>query len=137
MVFQNRENNAAQPDKKDESDMNFEHTHQVRLFHSISGLIPGLVLIMIGVLLMLSHWGMLNGQWWQYFLVGLGVIFLIEAWIIYINPVTRRPILGRIAAALALIIAGLVFLFDEGKWWPLVLIVIGVGLVLFYVFRRR
>jgi hypothetical protein len=71
---------------------------------SLSGLLPGLILILLGVLFLLNNAGRLpEDDWWQYFLVGLGVIFIIEAWVQYVNNRTGWPKFGRILAGLVLI----------------------------------
>jgi hypothetical protein len=104
----------------------------------IGGLLPGLILILLGVLFLLDYLKMLPGdQWWQYFLVGLGIIFIVEAWMQYLNPATRRPGFSRIISGLVLVGVGLFFLFGFSQWWSLVLIVIGLLLVLNFVFRGR
>jgi hypothetical protein len=103
----------------------------------VSGLLPGLVLVLLGVLFLLDNAGKLPGEdWWQYFLVGLGLIFIILAWVQYVNPRRGRPQLWRILAGLGLIATGLVFLFGYREWWPVVLIIVGVLLMLVFVFRR-
>jgi chromate transport protein ChrA len=117
---------------KYEADPDSSFRRPVLVYSSESGLLPGLILVMIGVLFLLSTYGLLGGEWWQYFLVALGVVFLIEAWIQYINPATRRPRIGRTIAGLVLITVGLIFLFDASQWWPLILIVIGIILIVQY-----
>ena len=119
------------------SDQDSPFRRPVHAYSSISGLLPGLILILIGVLFLLSNYGLLRGEWWQYFLVALGVIFLVEAWIQYINSATRRPRIGRIIAGLVLITVGLIFLFDATQWWPLILIVIGIILSVQFIVKRK
>jgi Flp pilus assembly protein TadB len=103
----------------------------------LTGLLPGLALILVGVLFLLDNAGLLPGDdWWQYFLVGLGLVFIILSWVQYINPKRGRPRFWRILAGLALVATGLVFLFGFRDWWPVVLIVVGVALVLLFVLRR-
>jgi len=105
---------------------------------SASGLLPGLILLLLGVIFLLNQLGALSkDEGWQYFLVGLGVIFLIEAWVQDINPASGRPRAGRIIAGFILIVVGLVFLFSSTQWWPLALIIAGLGLLLNFIIRRR
>ena len=89
------------------------------------GLFWGLLLIWLGVSLLLSMQGF--GAWWQYFIIGLGVIFLIEA------RVRGR---GRIIVGLVLIGVGVAFLTGIGNWWPLILILVGLAIVLNTWLRR-
>ena len=128
---------AQEAGKISGSDQDSPFRRPIHAYSSISGLLPGLILILIGVLFLLSNYGLLRGEWWQYFLVALGVIFLVEAWIQYINPATRRPRIGRIIAGLVLITVGLIFLFDSTQWWPLILIVIGIILSVQFIVKRK
>ena len=89
------------------------------------GLFWGLLLIVLGISFYLSMLGW--GSWWQFFLIGLGVIFLIEGRI-------RGP--GRIFLGLVLIAVSVALLTGLGNWWPLILIVAGLA-VIFNSWRRR
>lgn len=101
------------------------------------GVFWGLVLILLGIVLFISFQGWITwGEWWQYFLIGLGLIFLIESLVRYTNREYRRPRFGRVIAGLVLIFVGLAFLLGFGKWWPLILIVVGLA-VLFNVWLKR
>lgn len=90
--------------------------------HSVSW---GLLLICLGVSFFLSMQGF--GAWWQYFIIGLGGILLIEA---------RRHGTGSIIAGVILIGVGVAFLTGIGNWWPLILIVVGVAILLNSWLRR-
>lgn len=104
----------------------------------MSGLFWGLILILLGVVFFLSSQGWFPiGEWWQYLLIGLGVIFLIESLVRYANPTYHRPRFGRFVAGLVLIFVGLAFLLGFGKWWPLILIVIGLAVLLRVAFQKR
>ncbi len=96
-----------------------------------SGVFWGLVLILLGIVLFLSSQGWLPwGDWWQFFLIGLGIVFLIESLVRYSNPAYRRPRFGRVIAGLVLIFVGAAFIFGIGRWWPLILIIVGLLIVL-------
>jgi hypothetical protein len=103
----------------------------------VSGLLPGLILVVLGILFMLSHYGYLEGEWWQYFIVGLGVIFIIESWVQHRFITSTRVRVGRIVAGILLIVGGLLFLFDPNKWWPIILIVVGIILIIRFIIVRR
>ncbi len=97
----------------------------------------GLILIVLGIVFFLYTQGWLTrGEWWQYFLIGLGLIFLIESLVRYSGRESHRPGLGRAAAGLILIFIGAAFLLGFGNWWPLILIVVGLA-VLLNVWSRR
>ena len=103
----------------------------------ISGLFFGLILVVVGVVLFLSMQGLISwDDWWKYFIIGLGCIFLIEVLVRYTRPAYRRPVFGRLITGLILICVGVAFLTGIGNWWPLILIVIGLA-ILFNTFLRR
>lgn len=97
----------------------------------------GLILILLGVLFLMSEMDRISwSDWWAYFLIGLGAILLIEALLRAVSPDSRRAIGGRLVAGPILIVIGGSHLIGLEHWWPLILIVVGVG-VLISAFIRR
>jgi hypothetical protein len=89
-------------------------------------LLPGIMLIMLSGLFLLEHNGYLEGEWWQYFLVGFGVVFLMESMMQYQASKSRRAKIGRLITGIALIVCGLLLLFHPNQWWPWVLMGLGI-----------
>jgi hypothetical protein len=131
MNKENAEKNTIKPDKSKGQSAALGRPQ------SFAGVFPGLVLVLLGVLFLLSQYGYLQGEWWQYFLVGLGVIFVILAWVQHLGQDSGWPRLGLIFTGLLLIAIGLLFLFDPNNWWPLLLIAAGLVLIIRYVFLRK
>jgi uncharacterized protein YjeT (DUF2065 family) len=77
------------------------------------------------------------GTWWQYFLIGLGLIFIIDGLAHYLYPAYRDMAFGRFIPGVILLFVGLAFVFGFSQWWPLVLIAVGVIILLNLLFRRR
>jgi len=103
----------------------------------ISGLFFGLILILLGVVFFLSAQGWISwGDWWKYFIIGLGFIFLIEVLVRYTKPAYRRPIFGKLIAGIILICVGAAFIGGIGNWWPLILIIVGLAILLNVWLRR-
>jgi hypothetical protein len=103
-----------------------------------SGITGGLILILLGVLFLLTEMGRIGwADWWAYFLVGLGGIFLLEAAIQAASAEGRRRIPGRIAAGLILVVIGGAHLIGFMAWWPLILIAIGIVLVISPLLRKN
>ena len=100
-------------------------------------ILPGTILILLGIIFLISYYGYLGGEWWQYFVVGLGVLFVIETWIHHPNLALGRFRYGRIVSGIILVIGGLLFLFNPSWWLPLVLIGVGVILVMVFILRRE
>ena len=91
----------------------------------------GLTLILLGVLFLLIN---LNYLDWSdlaaYFLLGLGLILLVEGLSLKSTPGAQRSPMGKILAGIILIIIGAGNIFGHFTWWPLILIVIGLYLLL-------
>jgi hypothetical protein len=102
------------------------------------GLFWGLILVLLGVLLFGAMQDWLRWDtWWQIFLVGLGVIFLVEALVHSLNSSTKRGVFGRVIAGLILITVGAAFLIHIEQWWPLILIVIGIAIISRFIISRH
>ncbi len=108
--------------------------------HRYNGFRPiffGLVLILIGVLFFLQNQGLIGAdRWWQYFLVGLGIIFLIDAAFRYRQGPDEGAARGRVIVGVILMGIGIVFLAGASAWWPLILIVVGVAVIAGGLWRR-
>ena len=104
----------------------------------ISGVVFALILLTLGVLLTLAVRGLiLWDDWWKYFIIGIGVVFLIEVLIRYAKPAYRRPMFGRFVTGLILICLGVAFIGGFGTWWPLILVAIAVAILLRLLLWRK
>ncbi|HZP20148.1 MAG TPA: hypothetical protein VFB16_08045 [Bauldia sp.] len=104
--------------------------------------VGAVVLIAVGVIFLLRNWGMpLPDNWWALFLLIPAAGAATAAWRAYnaygeVNGAVAGPLLG----AAILVALAVIFLLDVNiDWqmvWPVILIVIGVGLLL-RNYRRR
>jgi hypothetical protein len=91
----------------------------------------GLILILLGVLFLLAQMNRISwADWWAYFLVGLGGIFLLEFLISRLSTTSPQARTGRLIAGVVLIIIGGAYLIGFVEWWPLILIAIGLVVLL-------
>jgi peptidoglycan/LPS O-acetylase OafA/YrhL len=105
---------------------------------SMPGLFFGLLLVLLGVIFFLAAQDLMAwGDWWKYLIAGLGGIFVIEALVRYARPAPRRPRFGRLIFGIILIGVGLAFIVGWGSWWPLILIIVGLAILLNTWLRRR
>jgi hypothetical protein len=113
-----------------------ESIPEVRLIDAIFG---GLVVALIGGVLYLAASGAVSGvgwgNFWAYFLLGLGVLLLIKGMTMFLIPPARHKAYGDIQGGLILGIIGgtFVMLLSGGDWstsWPLFLVIAG-GVIVF------
>jgi hypothetical protein len=125
-------------DNKSWREQNREWRHDKRLNDPMRGLFWGLMLILLGGLFFSAMQNWLSwDNWWQLFLIGLGIIFLVDALVRYLNPSTRFGIFGRVIPGLILVVVGSAFYFSMETWWPLILIVIGAAILIRMIVYKR
>ena len=101
---------------------------QSRPFH---GLYYGLVLILLGGLLLANQQGWISGNaWWQWLLIGLGAISIINGLVQYRAPEYHHSRRHKFVWGAVLIALGVIFLLGFSNWWPIVLIGAGVAVIL-------
>ena len=104
----------------------------------LRGLLPGLILILLGILLFLATQGSLPWDiWWQYLLIGLGAVFIFDGLAHYLNPSYRDTAFGRFIPGVILLFVGIAFVYGFGRWWPLVLIAAGIIVLINLLLRRK
>jgi len=95
-----------------------------------SGIFGGLILILLGVLFLLATMDVISwGDWWAYFLVGLGAIFIIEFIVRSVTPAYLRQDKGKLVIGTVLVIIGGAHILGMVSWWPLILIAVGIIIV--------
>ena len=108
------------------------------LERTISGIGWGLFFILIGVLVFAQNKGWTNDHGWLYFFIGLGAILVIGFLIRYLlGNKNLWNALSGLVAGLALIYIGIAFLYGFGDWWPLALLVIGIGILVKGIMNRK
>jgi hypothetical protein len=100
----------------------------------------GGVLIAIGVFLLLSNvTGRETGNWWALFILIPAIASLANAWRLYqISGQVTEAVIGPMVGGVILlfVFAMLFFGFNWGLFWPVLLILAGIG-ALVGVFARR
>ncbi len=104
-----------------------------------SGIGWGLVLILIGILVFAdNHDWLRSGVGWLYFVIGVGVIFIIGFLVRSLrNTANVGSSIGGLILGMSLVYVGAAFLFGFGNWWPIVFILIGFGYLVKAAWQRR
>jgi MFS family permease len=99
--------------------------------YPLRGLFPGLLLIFLGGMVLANQQGWISGDsWWQWLLIGFGVIFLISGLLQSRVAEYHHGRRGRFIWGIALIALGLLFLLGFSQWWPVIIIGVGVSCLL-------
>ena len=134
----NNTNTQRQPDYRDWREQRRAWRDERRARRGpLGGLFWGLMLIMLGLVFFAHQQAWISDDnWWQYLLVGLGTVFIIDGLVRYWSADYRRESLGRFIPGIILIGVGIAFIFNFSQWWPVVLIAVGVVILLSFLFRR-
>jgi asparagine N-glycosylation enzyme membrane subunit Stt3 len=125
------------PEQSDQPEGNYRHDRRHRR-EPASVILGGIFLILLGVLLFLASQGILAwDKWWQFLIIGIGIILLIDSIIRYQKESSAGFRIGRLIAAIVLIGIGVAFLLGNVTWWPLVIILIGVAIIIGGLLRPR
>ncbi|MBN1155532.1 hypothetical protein JXB12_11500 [candidate division KSB1 bacterium] len=90
----------------------------------------GVMIIWLGLTLFLMKIGLIyDGDWWSCLLVGLGIILLIESFIKMSDPKYKAPFTAKLLGGLVLVAIGSGGIYGLDRWWPLIIIAVGIGLV--------
>jgi hypothetical protein len=102
----------------------------------VAALAGGLVLIWLGVSYSLEQRDYLPGDlWWAYFLVGVGVILLLQGLVMY---GTGRRGLGPITGGAVAIAVGIAFIENrQADLWPVLLVILGIAVIIAGISSRR
>ncbi len=124
-----KESKEIQEEERQPMEGKHHHDH-------ISRITGGLILIVLGVLFLLATFGHISwGDWWAYFLVGLGIILIIDVVIRSVVPEYQQDPTGKLIGGVVLIIIGGAFIFGFTRWWPLIIIAVGVVIIFTSLFR--
>jgi hypothetical protein len=125
------------PEQPEQSEEYYRHGRR-RHRDRISAVLGGVIIILVGILLFLANRGILSWDtWWQYLILGIGIILLIDSVIRYPQEGSAGFRFGRLIAGIVLIGVGAAFLLGAVAWWPLIIIVVGVVVVVVALLRPR
>ena len=133
MPEQKYRNEKEEKQEKDEKSQDEKWRHD-----PLGRVISGLIVIAVGAMFLLATQDKIAWEdWWAYFLLALGGVFIFEVLVRSVIPAYRRPVFGKLIAGLVLIAIGASNIYGLVSWWPL--IIIGVGVIILFggLFRVR
>jgi hypothetical protein len=114
-----------------------EERREARYRRPWHGLFFGLTLLLLGSLFLLNQAGIVVGNaWWQFLLLGLGAIFIVDWLAHFLTSDRRMHWYGGLVIGTILMAIGAIFLLGFGFWWPLAVIAGGVAVLTGTLLRR-
>lgn len=128
---------AERYEKYEKGEKHEEKTEKGRRGNVVGPIAGGLVLIWLGITFYMQQAGYLpSDNWWAYFIAGIGVIIIVQGLINY--SMSRIPFAGSFIGGAILLIIGLAFISNIGvNFWPLILVVIGIAILISSLTARR
>ena len=112
-------------------------THHKKQHDSLSRIFFGVIIIWLGISFLLVNQNYYYWfDWWAYFLLGLGIIFLIEAVIYLVRPELSRSYMGNLIAGVVLTALGAINIYGMSEWWPMILVIVGIIIILVSVQKK-
>ncbi len=106
----------------------------------ISGAFWAGILILAGLIFLADNMGYLpqigNAEVWHWIAFGAGLALLLEALVRTLSPDHARPTTGRFILSGVLIVVGASGVISTEITWPLILVVVGIGILVTTLWRR-
>ena len=98
----------------------------------------GLILVWLGISFYLAQTSVVSWtNWWTIFLPGIGVIVILQGAIRYLRYRVPGQLIGAMIGGGVLIVIGLSSYLGLSEFWPLFIIIIGLGIIASAVLARR
>jgi len=96
-----------------------------------AGVFVGIAVMWLGTTFALRRWGIVERGWWPYFLLGLGVLFLLGGVVMLFMPDMKKGAIGMFIPGLVLGVLGIIPALIGGwsTWWPLIIVAGGVVII--------
>ena len=128
-----REEKQEKNEKREKSEK-----HQEKQGGGVAGaIIGGLILVWLGVSFYVTQQGIISWtNWWSYFLLGLGLIIILRGAIAAVHWRKVGLAYGWFIGGTIVFVIGLSGTLNISTWWPFVLVVIGIAVMLAAVAER-
>lgn len=97
---------------------------------ALSDIMSGLIVLAIGISFFLAANDIIPwDKWWAYLITFFGVIFVFDA-VLRNRKLSERLLGSRFIAGVILLVIGFAFILSLKTWWPIILIVAGILIVI-------
>lgn len=128
------------PDWREQRRAERAYRREMRWSSGSGAWVGGTILIVLGVLLLLNNLGFyLPRHWWALFLLIPAFGSFASAWSMYQSAGSATaPVRGAFVGGCILVLLTVLFLidFEWGKYWPVILILLGIAVLGGSVWRR-
>ena len=94
----------------------------------LSRIFTGLIIIWLGITLYMGNQDWLDGSWWSYFILGIGVLLLVE-FLVRISQDKSYPMYGKLIGGSILVTVGAGNIYGMHDLWPLVFVIVGLAII--------
>jgi hypothetical protein len=102
----------------------------------LSRIFTGLIVIWLGITLYMENQDWLDYSWWAYFILGIGILLIVEACIrMYQNNGYSGQ--GKLIGGSVLIAVGGSHIYNIDNWWPLIFIAVGLMIIVMNLRREK
>ena len=104
----------------------------------LAKLFSGVIVVWLGISLLLMEQNFFRyGEWWAYFLLGLGIIFFAEVIFRMTRDGHKKISIGKIIAGAVLMAIGASNIYHLEDWWPVILIAVGVIIIILNLQQKQ
>jgi len=125
----------AEKEEKDERDEKHEKGRERDIAGAVFG---GGVLVWLGITFWLAQSGTVRWDiWWAYFIAGLGALLIIQGALRVAMRGSAYQFSGLFIGGAILLIIGLAFAYGTVLYWPYILILVGILVIVMAIFGRK
>jgi Na+/H+ antiporter NhaD/arsenite permease-like protein len=136
-TYRRRRERNEKREKQEKNEKETEKREKEEKNEREGGIIGGLIILWLGVSFLLANARYVSWiNWWPLFMLGLGLILLLNGLILYIRINKWEPALGFLIGGLIVALIGVSNFYNIENWWAFILILVGVWVV-FNAIRQR
>ena len=127
--YRRRDHRHEKYEKQEKHEKNEKGEKGGRGGNVIGPIVGGLILIWLGITFYLQQAGTISSDhWWAYFVAGIGVIIILQGFLLYAR--NGHAVFGPFIGGAVLVFVGLSFAYNAwSNFWPFIIVIIGVAIL--------